>query len=102
VIITFFTVIVASVNAILGAMVFSSFFVVILIWWALSKKVPYELMCPNCYSTTRGDLGTFLLRVHWFNKVLMTCPSCGQLGWLTAIGRIKKAPDTRSSIATDR
>ena len=97
VIITFFSVIVAGVNVALGAMVFCSYFIVILVWWASSKKNPYELVCTSCYSTTRGDLGTFLLRVHWFDKVLMTCPSCGRLGWLTATGRIKEAPDIGQS-----
>ena len=93
VIITFFSIIVASNNGALGTMVFLSYLVVIAVWWASTEKNPYELVCPSCYSTTRGTLGTFLLRVHWFNRVLMTCPSCGQLGWLTAVGRIIEAPD---------
>jgi hypothetical protein len=63
--------------------------VVILIWWAGTVNNPYELMCSNCNAKTTGNPGTFLLRIHWFNKVLMTCPSCGELSWLTAIGKIR-------------
>ena len=46
-------------------------------------------MRPNCGALTIGALGTYLSHLHWFEKVYMKCPNCGQEGWLKAIAKMR-------------